>query len=198
VTHRLHLFDTPESLAATVSSFFVEGYKAGGNLLIIAKPNHRAAILAALKSAGCFPQDSSGRQRLVALDAAEILDRITRQRSIDSQLFDAVVAPLVCQLAATGKLWVYGEIVELLAEQQDFAGAMRLEQLWNGLVARCPFTLLCGYSSAHFTPATCKLALRDICGTHTHSAATTADTLGQWLLTTADISQSSPQKLNYA
>ena len=94
----------------------------------------------------------------------------------------AVVGPLVEQLAATGKLWIYGEVVELFAEQEDFAGAIRLEELWNGLAAKIPFTLLCGYSSAHFAPPSAKHALRDICGTHTHSAATAADTLGQWLL----------------
>ena len=187
MTHRLHLFDTPESLAATVTSFFVEGYRAGGNLLIVAKPQHRTAILAALQSAGCFPEDSHGRQRLVALDASETLDRITRRGVVDGRLFDAVVAPLVAQLAATGKLWIYGEVVELLAEEEDFAGAVRLEEMWNGLAARIPFTLLCGYSSAHFAPSSAKQALRDICGTHTHSVATAADTLGQWLLTTSHI-----------
>ena len=187
MTHRLHLFDTPESLASTVTSFFVEGYKAGGNLLIVAKPQHRTAILSALQSAGCFPEDSRGRQRLVALDASEILERITRRGVVDGRLFDSVVAPLVEQLAATGKLWIYGEVVELFAEQEDFAGAIRLEEMWNGLAARIPFTLLCGYSSAHFAPSSAKDALRDICGTHTHSAATAADTLGQWLLTTSDI-----------
>jgi len=184
VTHRLHLFDTPASLAATVTSFFVEGYNAGGNLLIIAKPKHRAAILSALQTAGFFPQDSSGRQRLVALDAAEILDRITEDGSIDGARFNGCFAPLVNKLAATGKLWIYGEVVELLAEQQDFVGAVRLEELWNGLAAQCPFTLLCGYSSSHFAPSTCRSALCDICGRHTHSAATNADTLGEWLLGT--------------
>ena len=187
MTHWLHLFDTPESLASTVTSFFVEGYKAGGNLLIVAKPQHRTAILSALQSAGCFPEDSRGRQRLVALDASEIRERITRRGVVDGRLFDSVVGPLVEQLAATGKLWIYGEVVEPFAEQEDFAGALRLEEMWNGLAERVPFTLLCGYSSAHFAPSSAKDALRDICGTHTHSAATVADTLGQWLLRTSDI-----------
>ena len=150
MTHRLHLFDTPESLASTVTSFFVEGYKAGGNLLIVAKPQHRTAILSALQSAGCFPEDSRGRQRLVALDASEIRERITRRGVVDRRLFDSVVAPLVEQLAATGKLWIYGEVVELFAEQEDFAGAIRLEEMWNGLAARIPFTLLCGYCVSTF------------------------------------------------
>ena len=187
MTHRLHLFDTRESLASTATSFFVEGYEAGGNLLIIAKPKHRAAILHALQSSGCFPEDGSGRQRLIALDAGEILETLTRRGAIDQRLFESCVAPLVERLAATGKLWVYGEVVDLLAEQGNFAGAIRLEECWNALAARVPFTLLCGYSSAHFAPSSSAEALRDICSVHTHAAATTADTIGQSLLATSAV-----------
>lgn len=185
MNHRLQLFDTTESLASSVSSFLAEGYNAGGNLLVIAKGRHRGAILSALQEAGCSPEDTHGRQRLVALDAGEILERMTRQGSVDSRLFDAVLAPEVQRLAATGRLWIYGEVVELLAEQQDFLGAIRLEQMWNGLAKVCPFTLLCGYCSAHFTAPASKPALRKIRGTHTHSSATTDDALGRWLLASA-------------
>jgi hypothetical protein len=190
VTHRLNLFDTPESLATTASSFFNEGYAAGGNLLVVAKPANRAGILGALQRAGCFPEGGNGHQRLVALDAREILERITRDGAIDARLFETAVVPVVERLAATGPLSIYGEIVELLAEQGDFSGAIRLEQLWNTLAEKHPFTLLCGYSSAHFTASESMSALRDLCGAHTHSTATTDDTLGRWLLATAEISPS--------
>jgi hypothetical protein len=65
---------------------------------------------------------------------------------------------------------VYGEIVELLAAREDFAGAVALEELWNGLARRYPFTLLCGYSAAHFADPTRAGALEAICATHTPSS----------------------------
>ena len=169
MTHRLQLFDTPATLAAAVGSFVVDGYHAGGNLLVIARPEQRAAILSYVIGAGCFAEDDLGRQRLVALDAQEILDRISIDGRINRELFEATVTPLVRQLAATGPLWVYGEVVELLAARQDFDGAVALEELWNDLARRCPFILLCGYSAGHFTGPENAAALTAICATHTAS-----------------------------
>ena len=182
MTHRLQLFDSPETLTASVSSFFLDAYASGGDLLIVAKPAHRASVLLALREAGCFPEDIRGQQRLIALDAGEILERITRNGLIDTRLFETVVGPLVARLARRGNLWIYGEIVELLAEQADFAGATRLETLWNRLAERYPFRLFCGYSSAHFTSTDARAALREICLTHNHVSATREDALGHWLL----------------
>jgi hypothetical protein len=186
VHHLLHLFDTPGSLAATVSSFLAQGYQAGGNLLVVAKPANRAGILGALRHAGCCPDKAAAQQRIVSLDARDTLMRISRNGSIDGRLFDSVVGTLVGDLSATRRLWVYGEVVELLAEEEDFMGAIRLEEMWNHLAERHRFSLMCGYSSAHFTAPAARPALRGICATHTKSAATTDDALGQWLLTAGD------------
>ena len=182
MTHRLQLFDSPETLTASVSSFFLDAYASGGDLLIVAKPGHRASVLLALRDAGCFPENALSRQRLIALDAGEILERITRNGVIDARLFEAVVGTLVARMARRGDLWIYGEIVELLAEQADFAGATRLEMLWNKLAERYRFRLFCGYSSAHFTSPDARAALREICLTHDHVSATREDALGHWLL----------------
>ena len=167
MTHRLQLFDTPETLAAAVGSFVVDGYYASGNLLVIARPAQRAAIVDYVIGAGCFSEEVSGTQRLVALDAQEILDRISVDGRIDAARFEAVVAPLVQRLASAGPLFVYGEVVELLAAREDFAGAIALEELWNNLAQRCPFTLLCGYSAEHFVDPSRAAALTAICATHT-------------------------------
>ena len=185
VNHRLQLFDSPESLAASVSSFFVDGYGQGANLLVVARPRNLSAILGALRQAGCFPEDRCGNQRLVALNPMETLERISRNGVVDERLFQSVVEPVVERLAATGELFIYGEIVDLLAEQDDFVEATRLEEMWNRLARKHAFTLLCGYSSAHFTARDARPALRDICATHSHVGATPDDALGRWLLAIA-------------
>jgi hypothetical protein len=171
VTHRLQLFDTPESLADTVAAFLLDGYSAGENLLIVAKPENREAIFARLLAAGCFPPDELNTPRMVALDAAEVLEQIARGGRIELELFERAVTPIVQALAASGPLRIYGEIVELCAEEDELEAALTLERLWNTLSDRVSFTLMCGYSSAHFTRAHCKLVLRDICNSHTHVGA---------------------------
>ena len=185
MNHRLQLFDTPESLAESVAAFFLEGYQQGDHLLIVAKPRHTDAVLAAVRASGCFPADMNGSQRLVALDAADVLRHITRNGAIDNCLFRKTVKPIVESLASTGRLRIYGEVVELLAEEEDMTGALALEQLWNALAAEVPFTLMCGYSSAHFSSPAGRPALRHICRAHSESIATEEDPLGSYLLALA-------------
>ena len=182
MTHRLQLFDTPQSLAQSVTQFLLEGYERGENLLIAAKRRNLDAILAALEAHHCFSGDHD-RQRLVALDATELLTHLRRNGVIDALRFEAEIGTLVERLSVSGPLRVYGEIVEVLAEEGDFDGAVTLETLWNGLSERYPFTLMCGYSSAHFSSDAS--ALRRICDTHNHVSACTDDTLGSYLLTRA-------------
>ena len=57
-----------------------------------------------------------------------------------------------------------------------------LERLWNELSEREPFTLLCGYSAAHFIDAHALPALHAICGAHTRVQKHTSDLLGNWLI----------------
>ena len=185
MTHRLQLFDTSESLVESVASFLFEGYVRGEHLVIVAKPRHRQAVMATLQRMGCFPPDADTPQRLVALDAAEVLHTITRDGRLDATLFKRTIKPLMKSLSETGPVRIYGEAVELLAEQQDLGTAFALEQLWNALGSEIPYTMLCGYSSAHFTTPTSQRSLRDICGTHTHVAAEADDTLGRYLLAIA-------------
>jgi hypothetical protein len=182
VNHRLQLFDTAESLGESVAAFLMEGYHAGDNLLIIAKPRHFDAVLAALRQRGCLPPEMEGQQRLIALDAADVLHHITRNGEPDSVLFQRTVKPLVRSLAGPGTLRIYGEVVELLAEEEDLAGALALEEMWNDLAGELRFTLMCGYSSAHFAQSHTLRWLRKVCETHTHTAASIDDPLGSYLL----------------
>ena len=182
MNHRLHLFDTAESLGESVAAFLIEGYNAGDNLLIIAKPRHFDAVLAALRQRGCFPSEMEDRRRLIALDAADVLHHITRNGEPDPVLFQRTVRPLVQSLAGSGTLRIYGEVVELLAEEEDLAGALALEQMWNDLAGTLRFTLMCGYSSAHFAQSNALCWLRKVCEAHTHTAASLDDPLASYLL----------------
>jgi hypothetical protein len=99
-----------------------------------------------------------------------------------ADLFDKVIAARVCRLAADRPLAIYGEMVELLAEEGDIASALALEDMWNGLSEKCSFHLLCGYSAAHFAAPGQERALRRVCAAHSRVDATSADPLAAWLI----------------
>jgi hypothetical protein len=42
-------------------------------------------------------------------------------------------------------------MVALLCEQGDYTGALRLEQVWNELLSRYRFSLLCAYPTKLFS-----------------------------------------------
>jgi hypothetical protein len=182
--HLVQLFDTPDSLANVVSAFLKEGWDRGDHLLVVAKPAHWARTADRLERRGCPVARATREGRLIVLDAATTLARITRLGVIDRQLFIEHISALVGRLVAesAGIVRIYGEMVELLAEEGDFRSAHVLEHLWNELRDRQPFTLLCGYSAAHFTAAHALPALHAICGAHTRIQKNTSDLLGNWLV----------------
>jgi hypothetical protein len=125
------------------------------------------------------------RGTLVVMDASDTLRRLSRNGSPNAAAFETEIASPVAALARNGRVRAYGEMVDLLAQRTEFDEAIALEQLWNGLAARVPLSLMCGYSAAHFVSAGTHRALRDICGTHGHVHRGTQDPLAMWVLNSA-------------
>jgi hypothetical protein len=183
--HILQLFDTPDSLGNVVSAFLNEGWEAQEHLLVIAKPRHWTRIADRLARRGCSESDALEQGRLTVLDVNAVLPGILHGRDVDAPAFRATVGALVARLAhrsTRNGLRIYGEIVEVLAEEGNYESAREVERLWNELREQHEFTLLCGYSAAHFAGAGGAPALRAICDHHTRVQRNASDLLGSWLL----------------
>jgi hypothetical protein len=183
--HILQLFDTPDSLANVVSAFLHEGWEAGEHLLVIAKPRHWKRVAARLSRRGCSEAEAMEHGRLTVLDVQPVLAGILRGQVVDPDQFHSSIGTLVARLARNSRpaaLRVYGEIVEVLAEEGNFEGARQLETLWNELRQQHDLVLLCGYSAAHFAGLGMAPALRAICDCHTRVQRNASDLLGSWLL----------------
>ena len=182
--HIVQLFDTVDSLANVVSAFLNDGWLRGDQLLVVARPANWTKACERLARRGCPVAQAIGDGRLTVLDAATTLARFTRRGSVDRQMFADHVGGLVGRLVAEsrGSVRIYGEMVELLAEEGDLRGAAQLEELWNDLSERQSFTLLCGYTAAHFADPATKAALHAICGAHSRVQTNMSDMLGNWLV----------------
>jgi hypothetical protein len=181
--HIVQFFDSRESLANSVAAFLAEGCHQGERLLVVAKPANWLAITAAWRSGGHGLSDGHATSPTV-IDAASALAQFMRHGLPDSLMFHKTIGALVRKLSgeATAGFRIYGEMVELLAEEGNFHAAQRLEELWNELAVRYPFVLMCGYSSAHFTGRDARESLINICAAHSHVHRHHADSLAQWLL----------------
>jgi hypothetical protein len=186
-SHIAQLFDTSKSLAEAVGAFLLDGWERNQQLLAVATPAHWRLIADRLERRGCDVEEAIQRGRLVVLDAQATLRQIVRHESPNPARFTAVVGSLIYRLAAppsTG-LRIYGEMVDILAQDANFSAAYRLECLWNDLGASVPFTLFCGYTAVHFGDPRSAAALQAICGAHTHVRADSDDDLGAFLMSEA-------------
>jgi hypothetical protein len=180
--HLVQLFDEPDSRVEGVAAFLYRGWFAGSPMVVVARPINWALIEARLEAMGCPVADTIAAGRLVVLDAATTLASFLGDEGPSARLFQEHVGTIVSRLSKLGRLYAYGEMVDILAEQGRFDAAHELEMLWNGLAAKESFTLLCGYASAHFGDARDAEALHRICRAHTRAHAADGDLLGTWLL----------------
>jgi DcmR-like sensory protein len=180
--HIVQLFDAPRSLADAVSHYLIEGRAAGQHLLAIARASHWQLIRAYLERRGLAVEDSSAH--LTVIDARKMRARMMRRGVLDPARMEETLSGMLTDLsAAPGGLRVYGEIVELFAEEGNFEQACALEDYWNHLQKKYGFILLCGYSAAHFADPRNTYHLREVCGRHTAVKSQPADSLGTWLTT---------------
>ena len=181
--HIVELFDSPESLGEAVARFFVDGLSSGDNLLMAAKPVHVQAVADAMNRRGLAVATLVDAGRLVILDAATTLRLIMKRGVPDTHALDTMVENAIDHLAPNGQhVRVYGELVELLAEEGNFQGAELLEEFWNGFGSTHAISLLCGYSSAHFVMPGSLASLESICRAHSRVQQNRQDLLANWLL----------------
>lgn len=180
--HIVQFFDTLESLAQTVADFVAEGVLADDVVLVVARADAWTSIADRLVRHSIDVDRAKGRERLVVLDAAALLSKCIRRGWPDRGQFDTVIGGLVRELAGRGRLRVYGEMVDVLAEDAQFRAAIALEELWNELAETVPFSLLCGYSAVHFGPERNGESLKAICRCHSATRVGDDDDLARWLL----------------
>lgn len=182
-THSLQLFDSQLSRATRIASYVREGLEAGGNVLIVATPTNWRSTTAILEHNGVSIDALVASGRLTVLDAAQTLARFMSGNTPDAAKLESVMGPLVTRLAQQpGRLHIYGEMVDVLAEAGNYRGAHRLEELWNSLAEKTAFDLFCGYTSAHFGDQRTAQALKAICETHHCVHTGDAHDLGTFLV----------------
>jgi hypothetical protein len=182
--HDVQLFDDLDSLTETLTAYLFEGWQEDDTLLVVARPQLWSSVSGQLESLGYSVDDAIRSRRLSVLNARTVLGTLMRNGRIVHEKFEQKVASLVRSLSeAFGRpLRIYGEMVDVLAAEENFAAVIELERLWNQLTRECSFKLLCGYSSAHFGDERTAATLKRICAEHDHATARSSDLLASWLL----------------
>jgi hypothetical protein len=180
--HYVQLFDSSRSLADTISAFLIGGLERGENVIVVATPQHRELLSRRLGEAGWHERRLINANRLYVADATQLLDKFMRMDTPSPIAFDEVVGTIVRRMSGGKRVWIYGEMVDVLAARGNYRGAQQLEELWNVLGRRECFTLFCGYASGHFGDPRTAAALQSICDVHDCVHRKRDDMLAEFLL----------------
>ncbi len=83
--------------------------------------------------------------RYIPVNATELLPDLLVDGLPDQEKFETIVGGLLRRAAAAsadGYVFAFGELVAVLCDRKNAIGALRLEQLWNGVARKSRFSLL--------------------------------------------------------
>jgi hypothetical protein len=172
IIHSVHFYDRDEALIQRLRSIVSSTIDNGNSALIVATQEHRRQLSAALEANG-DPRGLEMGGRLTFLDADETLSLFMVDGLPDQSRFVSSVGELVKsakRAAWNGRrgLSVFGEMVAILWERGNEAGALQLEALWNDLLSDRAFHLHCAYPRSLFASGRGLSQIRAICDSHSH------------------------------
>lgn len=144
-SRRVRFYDSDAELEDTAVEFLAEGHAVGDALVVIAVPAHLRRFRRALEDRGVDVDEATRQGAWIAADASELLANVVVDGRPDRDRFRAAVGGLLDR-AEGRRVRLFGEMVDLLWQRGDAPAALRLEELWNELAERIPFTLLCVYA----------------------------------------------------
>lgn len=165
LTHSVQFYVSDDFLIPSVSGFVREGFEQHASVIVITTQEHRELLG---QSIGTFGQPEN---RLVLLDAEELLSTFLVDAWPNEERFREAVGPLVADAARIGPLHIYGEMAALLWSRGQRHAAIRVEELWNKLGQDHSFSLLCAYPDASLPRETDPQSFLQLARTHTHVRA---------------------------
>lgn len=165
--HFVLLYEDDSALIEPVTTFISTGITAGDVGMVVMDEPHRLALEAALDRAGVDLPRARDEGRFLAMDASEVLLGFMVNGLPDEKRFTAAIGSLISGAGEGDRnVRVFGEMVAVLWAEGNIAGALALEELWNGLAESHPFQLFCAYPAGGFEDHLAPL--REICRLHTH------------------------------
>jgi len=164
--HIVQFYDTQDYLLNVLTNFIVPILSSKDAVVVIAVKDRLEALEVRLRNRGVAVEEKQRKGQLSLIDAREMLDQLSTfddRTPISIEPIDSLLLQLDNKFA---NLYVYGELVNLLCEQGNHTSAVALEEIWNGLMKRHNFTLLCGYDMNNFKDEHLQLAFEEVCRNH--------------------------------
>jgi MEDS: MEthanogen/methylotroph, DcmR Sensory domain len=170
-THAVQFYEDEEFLAAAVGDFVASGLAIGQPVVVVATREHGDSIRRHLDQRGFDVGRATLRGQITFADAHEMLATFMDGPTPNRERCRVAVGALLrehARMVPRETVRVYGEMVDVLCQQGNIAGAIQLEELWNELASLHRFSLLCGYSMRSFPDETHTTTFASVCDRHAH------------------------------
>lgn len=150
-SHLVQFYGSSGDLLSSLSEYVIEGLRKDESCIVIATPDHVSNLRNLVNENGVDISVAEKSGQFIAYDADDTLAKFMINDLPDRQKFMYVVGGLIEDNIAKGKpIRAYGEMVALLWNDGNKEAVISLENLWNELLQRYPFSLYCAYSHLHF------------------------------------------------
>jgi hypothetical protein len=142
--------DDSESLIHRVVPFIASAVQDHGAALVIASAEHERAFRAALEELGVDIHSAAMRDRLVFLNANEVIKGLFVDGEIDRARYVRLVVNPIRKLGERYTVHAYGEVAGILGSMGRLDAVARLQGLARELLRDVPVRLVAGYPAHAF------------------------------------------------
>lgn len=165
--HFVQFYETDGFLLNSLSGFIGAAIRSDDAAIVIATEAHRAGLDELLLANGVDLTAAKTTGRYLSLDAADTLSQFMVDGAPEPKRFKEVLGGIITSVTdGRARLRAFGEMVSLLWAEGNYAGAIRLEELWNELQNAHSFSLFCAYPMNGFAGEQFVASHGDVCTAH--------------------------------
>lgn len=164
--HLVQIYQDEGVFLDSLEGFVAGGIQAGDGVVVIATPQHLAALNERLAARNIDLATAIKSDQYLALDAEETLSKFMVMGWPDEDFFRTFVTNILQRAKGENRrVRAFGEMVALLWARGNTGATVQLEHLWHRLCQELSFSLFCAYPKIGFT-RNASASIKEICDTH--------------------------------
>lgn len=164
--HLVQIYQDEGVFLDSLEGFIAGGIQAGDGVVVIATPQHLAALNERLAARNIDLATAIKSDQYLALDAEETLSKFMVMGWPDEDFFRTFVTNILQRAKGDNRrVRAFGEMVALLWARGNTGATVQLEHLWHRLCQELSFSLFCAYPKIGFT-RNASASIKEICDTH--------------------------------
>jgi hypothetical protein len=165
-----------DALTESAFVFLEAGLRQGNSVMVIAAAQRIEQLFDRLAAGKLHPKSLCDSGQLAVLDAAPVIEQCVVAGGAEWARFRGLLAPVLARLRLRGHgTRIYGELANLLWQNDQTEAAIQLEDFWNALAGSFSFTMYCGYVMDTHCEKAYAAPLEELGRTHSDILGTTDD-----------------------